>query len=377
MDERNPEAERAARENSGSGLDEIEPVATPDDGDGPNQVAEDADGKTLAAAADEREQDPTAASEARPAEARPARDPDQGLAARPAPPTSARAAATGAMSPRAVAGSEARSGEEPIAPPAPAPKPAPAAELAAAPTPEPTQPEPTPTPAAESAAEPAEEDIDDDRAAQSTVRGRQGPETAPQPRPARPLTASRPALPASPDQSAAAQSEERDETFDEMIAALAAGVRLPRTNDRRQPDAAERSEPQDLGASSAIGPSEVRRGQALLARLNLYRGRIDGFAGARTSAAISAFERQMGMKQTGRLSQAVLAALATEVSSSGLNAAGETIGVDQADAGTTEPAELESLDIVRECASKEGQWVYLRDVGRYVFCEDFPSSLTR
>ena len=67
--------------------------------------------------------------------------------------------------------------------------------------------------------------------------------------------------------------------------------------------------PQGLAAvddTRPIGPAEVRRAQQALASLGFDPGPVDGVVGPRTRAAITAYERQAGLPQTGRITRALL-----------------------------------------------------------------------
>jgi hypothetical protein len=55
-----------------------------------------------------------------------------------------------------------------------------------------------------------------------------------------------------------------------------------------------------------IGPADVRRAQQALASLGFDPGPVDGVVGPRTRTAITAYERQAGLPQTGRITRALL-----------------------------------------------------------------------
>ena len=65
----------------------------------------------------------------------------------------------------------------------------------------------------------------------------------------------------------------------------------------------------DAAAETSVRERELRRAQGTLKAEGLYKGRVDGKSGPLTLAAIEAFQKQHGLKQTGWLDQATWRAL--------------------------------------------------------------------
>ncbi|MBO6719136.1 MAG: peptidoglycan-binding protein [Rhizobiaceae bacterium] len=63
------------------------------------------------------------------------------------------------------------------------------------------------------------------------------------------------------------------------------------------------------------GDATVARVQMTLRGLDLYRGEVDGLPGPQTSAAVTAYQRIVGLAQTGEIDGAVLAQLGIETAS--------------------------------------------------------------
>jgi peptidoglycan hydrolase-like protein with peptidoglycan-binding domain len=57
------------------------------------------------------------------------------------------------------------------------------------------------------------------------------------------------------------------------------------------------------------GDSKVARVQSILKGLELYQGEVDGITGPQTGAAIKAYQRIVGLEQTGEINEALLAQL--------------------------------------------------------------------
>ena len=75
---------------------------------------------------------------------------------------------------------------------------------------------------------------------------------------------------------------------------------------RVQPESA----PAPIAAAPAISPTLVANLQRALLARGLYTGKVDGISGARTRAAISAYEKAQGLPVTGAPTEAVLAHMA-------------------------------------------------------------------
>lgn len=65
--------------------------------------------------------------------------------------------------------------------------------------------------------------------------------------------------------------------------------------------------------SNPIGQTDVQQAQNMLKSLGYYDGPIDGLAGPQTAQAIRAFESDRGMPVEGKVSEAVLQALAVDL----------------------------------------------------------------
>jgi peptidoglycan hydrolase-like protein with peptidoglycan-binding domain len=80
----------------------------------------------------------------------------------------------------------------------------------------------------------------------------------------------------------------------------------PQAAERSAPQVAESSEPQE---PVIPGDNTVARVQGTLKGLDLYQGDVDGLSGPQTSAAVSAYQRIVGLEQTGQIDDAVLTQL--------------------------------------------------------------------
>ncbi|MDE2227780.1 MAG: peptidoglycan-binding protein [Alphaproteobacteria bacterium] len=63
------------------------------------------------------------------------------------------------------------------------------------------------------------------------------------------------------------------------------------------------------GTASAQPAAAVKQAQATLKQQGLYQGKVDGKLGPQTKAAIAAFQKQNGLKQTAHLDRATMSEL--------------------------------------------------------------------
>jgi peptidoglycan hydrolase-like protein with peptidoglycan-binding domain len=73
---------------------------------------------------------------------------------------------------------------------------------------------------------------------------------------------------------------------------------------------------QDAGNVHAT-PDQVKQAQTELKNQGLYKGKIDGVAGPKTTAALHAYQKEKGLQQTGALDQQTMNSLAGSSGSSG------------------------------------------------------------
>ena len=94
-----------------------------------------------------------------------------------------------------------------------------------------------------------------------------------------------------------------------------------------------------LAAGGRMSRNEIQEAQQQLKQQGLYRGRIDGKMGRGTRAALSQFQQQNGLQQTGRLDQQTLAGLMSgQTSGVGSSAPSAAPGMRDNGAGMTPSA---------------------------------------
>lgn len=94
-----------------------------------------------------------------------------------------------------------------------------------------------------------------------------------------------------------------------------------------------------VAARGRTSRNEIRQAQEQLKQQGLYRGRVDGKMGRETHAALSQFQQQNGLQQTGRLDQQTMASLMNgQTSGVGSSAPNTAPGMQDNGAGMTPPA---------------------------------------
>ena len=76
---------------------------------------------------------------------------------------------------------------------------------------------------------------------------------------------------------------------------------------------------------TAMSESQIKQAQQQLKSAGLYKGGADGKMGSETKQAISEFQQQNGLKQTGALDQETLAALNNNQNSASTNMSGSGV----------------------------------------------------
>jgi len=94
-----------------------------------------------------------------------------------------------------------------------------------------------------------------------------------------------------------------------------------------------------VAARGHMSRNEIRQAQQELKQQGLYRGRVDGKMGRETRTALSQFQQQNGLQQTGRLDQQTMAGLMNgQTSGVGSSAPTAAPGTQDNGAGMTPPA---------------------------------------
>lgn len=97
-------------------------------------------------------------------------------------------------------------------------------------------------------------------------------------------------------------------SFDSFAVAQRQRVTQPETTIRleRPQTPLPEARPAEMQRSAPAGDRQLQDVQAVLKRLGYYQGTVDGLAGPNTSAAISAYQKRMGLAVSGRVDERLL-----------------------------------------------------------------------
>lgn len=131
-----------------------------------------------------------------------------------------------------------------------------------------------------------------------------------------------------------------------LAAMVAVAVALPAAN--AAPLQVAQAEPAAETARPAETPrptqEQVARTQQALTDLGYDPGPVDGFMGPATAAAIRAYQKSIGVEETGQVSEPLLAALEESAAAGQDNGNGAAAGSATPEPSTPEPAAVEITD---------------------------------